>query len=80
MQKVHKHLRTGHGEVVDADLKGYFDTIPRAELMKSVARRVADGHLALIKDWLEAPVEETDERGVKERTTLNRDTGNSKGA
>ena len=76
VQKVHKHLITGHGEVVDADLKGYFDTIPHAELMKSIARRVADGQvLALIKSWLEAPVEETDEQGRKSLTTLNRDTG-----
>lgn len=57
-------LDTGHTEVVDADLSGYFDSIPHAELMKSVARRVSDGAmLHLIKMWLEAPVEEIDERG-----------------
>ena len=50
--------------MVDADLSGYFDSIPHAELMKSVARRIVDGAmLHLIKMWLEAPVEETDERG-----------------
>jgi hypothetical protein len=44
--------------------------------MKSVARRVVDGAmLHLIKMWLEAPVEETDERGNKHRTTRNRDEG-----
>ena len=49
-------------------LSGYFDSIPHAELMKSVARRVVDGAmLHLIKMWLEAPVEETDERGNKHR-------------
>ena len=59
----------GHTEVVDADLSGYFDSIPHAELMKSVARRVSDRHLLeLIKMWLETPVEETDERG---RQTAN---------
>ena len=73
---VHKLLRTGHTEVVDADLSGYFDEIPHAELMKSVARRVSDGRmLRLIKMWLKAPVEETDDRGRKHRTTRNKDRG-----
>ena len=73
---VHAHLRTGHTEVVDADLSGYFDTIPHVELMKSVARRISDGGiLKLIKIWLEAPVEEADRRGRKTRTTRNKDTG-----
>ena len=46
-------LRSHHGEVIDADLSGYFDRIPHAELMKSVARRISDRHmLRLIKMWL----------------------------
>ena len=74
VQAVHALLNTGHTEVVDADLSGYFDSIPHAELMKSVARRVSDRHmLHLIKMWLIAPVEETDERGRKQRTTRNKD-------
>jgi RNA-directed DNA polymerase len=73
---VHKLLNTGHRQIVDADLSSYFDTIPHAELLKSVARRVVDGAmLHLIKMWLEAPVEETDERGNKRRSTRNRDEG-----
>ena len=76
VRHVHKLINTGHGEIVDADLSGYFDSIPHAELMKSVARRVVDGAmLHLIKMWLEAPVEETDERGIKHRSTRNRDEG-----
>ena len=72
--KVHSLLSTGHTEVVDADLSGYFDGIAHAELMKSVARRVSDRHLLhLIKMWLEAPVEEIDERGRHHRTTRNKD-------
>jgi len=44
--------------------------------MKSVARRIVDGAmLRLIKMWLEAPVEETDERGNTHRSTRNRDEG-----
>jgi group II intron reverse transcriptase/maturase len=76
VRRVHQLLNTGHREVVDADLSGYFDSIPHAELMKTVARRVVDGAmLHLIKMWLEAPVEETDERGNTRRSTRNRDEG-----
>src|SRR5580658_10496877 len=76
VRHVHKLINTGHGEIVDADLSSYFDTLPHSELLKSVARRVVDGAmLHLIKMWLEAPVEETDERGNKRRSTRNRDEG-----
>jgi RNA-directed DNA polymerase len=69
-------LDRGYTEVVDADLSGYFDSIPHAELMKSVSRRIVDRHvLHIIKQWLEAAVEETDERGRKVRTTRNKDEG-----
>ena len=75
VRQVHALLNTGYREVVDADLSGYFDTIPHRELMKSVARRVSDKQmLHLIKMWLEAPVEEHDERGNPHRSTRNRDT------
>src|SRR5215475_336290 len=76
VKHVHKLINTGYGEIVDADLSGYFDSLPHSELMKSVARRVVDGALLhLIKMWLEAPVEETDEHGRKHRSTSNRDEG-----
>ena len=39
VRHVHKLLNTGHGQIVDADLSGYFDSIPHADLLKSVARR-----------------------------------------
>ena len=76
VRHVHKLINTGHGEIVDTDLSSYFDTLPHSDLLKSVARRVVDGAmLHLIKMWLEAPVEETDERGNKRRSTRNRDEG-----
>jgi group II intron reverse transcriptase/maturase len=69
-------LQSGHGQVVDADLSGYFDSIPHAELLKSLARRISDGAMMhLLKSWLCMAVEEEDERGRKHRTTRNRDQG-----
>jgi group II intron reverse transcriptase/maturase len=76
VQHVHRLLMSGHTEVVDADLSGYFDSIPHAELLKSVARRVVDGAmLHLVKMWLVMPVEEEDDRGRKQRTTVAKDAG-----
>ena len=76
VRRVHGLVNTGHTEVVDADLSGYFDSIPHAELMKSLSRRISDRHLlGLIKMWLVAAVEETDERGRTRRTTRNKDEG-----
>jgi RNA-directed DNA polymerase len=76
VRHVHKLINTGHQEIVDADLASYFDHLPHSELLKSVARRVVDGAmLHLIKMWLKAPVEETDDRGRKHRSTRNRDEG-----
>ena len=64
----------GHPEVVDADLADYFGSIPHAELMQSLARRIVDRRvLHLIKMWLECSVEETDDRGRKTRTTEAKD-------
>jgi group II intron reverse transcriptase/maturase len=74
VQAVHQLLVTGHTDVVDADLSGYFDSIPHSALLKSLARRISDRHvLHLVKMWLETPVEETDERGHTHRTTRNKD-------
>jgi RNA-directed DNA polymerase len=67
-------LDHGHPEVVDADLADYFGSIPHAELLKSATRRIVDRRvLHLIKMWLDCPVEETDNRGRKTRTTEARD-------
>jgi RNA-directed DNA polymerase len=74
VKQVYKLLKTGHTKVIDADLAAYFDSIPHLELLQSVARRVVDRQiLHLIQMWLNAPVEETDKRGNKKRTTRNRD-------
>lgn len=75
IKATHRWLTRGHCEVVDADLSGYFDTIPHHELMQSVARRVSDrATLALIKAWLHMALEENDGKGGRRRTTVNKDT------
>jgi len=72
--EVEELLFRGHPEVVDADLADYFGSIPHYDLLRSVARRVVDKRvLHLVKMWLECPVEETDERGRKKRTTEAKD-------
>lgn len=75
IRTIHGLLNRGYRDVVDGDLSGYFDSIPHHELMKSVARRVSDGAmLALIKAWLQMPVEE-DGPGGPRRTTVAKDSG-----
>ena len=74
--EVEETLFRGHPEVVDAELADYFGSIPHAELMRSLARRIVDRRvLHLIKMWLDCPVEETDDRGRKTRTTEAKDSG-----
>ena len=76
VNQVRSLLNSGHTQVVDADLSGYFDNIPHAELMQCLRRRIVDGAmLHLLKMWLETPVEEEDGRGNKQRTTRNKDEG-----
>ena len=69
-------LFCGRREVVDADLADYFGSIPHAELMRSLTRRIVDRRvLHLIKMWLECAVEESDSHGRSTRSTTAKDTG-----
>ena len=59
-------MNTGYTEIIDADLSKYFDTIPHANLMATVAERICDGEiLRLIQMWLKAPIMEMDKDGTK---------------
>jgi RNA-directed DNA polymerase len=71
-------MNTGYTEVIDADLSKYFDTIPHANLMATVAERICDGAiLHLIQMWLKAPIMEQDKDGTKRN--IGGGKGNRKG-
>jgi RNA-directed DNA polymerase len=62
LEEIRGHLRTGHQAVYDADLKGYFDSIPQERLMACLRMRIADRQvMKLIRLWLETPVVEPPE-------------------
>lgn len=68
----------GYTEVIDADLSKYFDTIPHANLMSTLAERICDSEiLHLIQMWLKAPVMEQDKDGTKRN--IGGGKGNRKG-
>src|SRR5258708_5741855 len=76
-QSARRGLRggTGTSDLVARSVPTHH-SIPHSDLLKSVARRIVDGAiLHLIKMWLDAPGEETDEQGNKHRSTRNRDEG-----
>jgi RNA-directed DNA polymerase len=59
LRRVDGLLKAGYVHVVDADLKGYFDTIPHERLMDRLAEKIADGRLlGLIESFLTAPVQD----------------------
>ena len=70
LREVARLLREGHSWVVDADIRSYFDSIPRERLLARVAEKIADGRvLALLGAYLEQEVMEGLERWTPEAGT-----------
>ena len=66
LDDIRGRIASGFRCVYDADLKGYFDSIPHDKLMACLKMRISDGHvLKLIRMWLEVPVVEAGTRGGK---------------
>jgi len=70
LRRVNELLKSGHVHVVDADLKSYFDTIPKDRLLALVAGKVADRRiLALVAAYLEQSVLEDGQHWTPEQGT-----------
>jgi RNA-directed DNA polymerase len=75
LAEIRGHLQNGYQAVYDADLKGYFDSIPHEKLEACLRLRIADRHvLKLIRMWLRAVVVEETRGGggAGSRTTTAR--------
>ena len=57
LREVDALIKAGYHHVVDADLKGYFDSIPHERLMEKVKTRIADGRvLDLLQSFLKQDI------------------------
>ncbi|MDI7227015.1 reverse transcriptase domain-containing protein, partial [Leptospira santarosai] len=62
--EIREKVEIGYRFIYDADLEGYFDSIPRENLMSCLKKRVTDRSvLKLISLWLESPIVEPNEKG-----------------
>ena len=69
LEAIRGHIQKGFREAYDADLKGYFDTIPHDKLMSALRMRISDRSvLSLIRLWLKAPVVDDREGGPPRRS------------
>jgi RNA-directed DNA polymerase len=57
LREVDNLLKKGNTHVVDADLKGYFDSIPHDRLQARIEERISDSRLlALLASWLKQDI------------------------
>jgi RNA-directed DNA polymerase len=79
LKEIRTHLQAGYQAVYDADLKGYFDSIPHRQLMACVAMRVADRCvMKLVRMWLETAVVEEQGDGQPPKVSRS-ETGTPQG-
>lgn len=77
LREVDRLLKEGYTHVVDADLTGYFDTIPHSSLMEDIRRYMADGRVLdllesfLKQDILEGLAQWTPERGSPQGAVIS---------
>ena len=63
LRAVDELIEAGHTHVVDADLKGYFDSIPHDRLKQKLARHISDGRLlTLLNGWIEQDIVQDSKR------------------
>lgn len=80
LKEIREHLKEGLTAVYDADLAGYFDSIPHDQLLACVRMRVVDGSiLGLIGQWLKAPVVEPPKEEGKPPTVRRNGRGTPQG-
>jgi len=77
---IYRHLKEGFSAIYDADLAGYFDSIPHDKLVACLRMRVVDGSvLGLIRQWLRAPVVEPGPEGKGPPVVRRNDCGTPQG-
>jgi RNA-directed DNA polymerase len=80
LRAIGEHLQSGHTAIYDADLAGYFDSIPHDKLIACVRMRIVDGAvLGLIRQWLNAPVVEPPKDKGQPPTIGRNDKGTPQG-